>query len=157
MLRNGRPSIIIQSIAIESAPPALGRGGVPYLLVNVMQIKPIMILSAALTVAASGTAFAHAELQSSAPQKNAVLNSPPSEVAIDFSEEVNPKLSRIVVKNAAGERVDKNDGHVAADNAKHFSVDLGPLAAGEYEVSWTSVAAEDGHKLSGKFKFKVAP
>ena len=99
MLRNGRPSIIIQSIVIESAPPALGRGGVPYLLVNVMQIKPIMILSAALTLAASGTAFAHAELQSSAPQKNAVLNSPPSEVAIDFSEEVNPKLSRIRVKD----------------------------------------------------------
>jgi copper resistance protein C len=126
-----------------------------------MHIKSIVVFSAALTVAAAGAAFAHAELQSSAPQKNAVLKTAPSEVAIDFSEEVNPKLSHIIVKDAAGKRVDKNDGHVAADNAKHFSVDLGPLAVGEYEVSWTSVAAEDGHKLSGKFKFKfkfkVAP
>ncbi|HEY3148257.1 MAG TPA: copper resistance CopC family protein [Dongiaceae bacterium] len=122
-----------------------------------MHIKSIVVFSAALTVAVAGAAFAHAELQSSAPQKNAVLKTAPSEVAIDFSEEVNPKLSHIIVKDAAGKQVDKNDGHVAADNAKHFSVDLGPLAVGEYEVSWTSVAAEDGHKLSGKFKFKVAP
>lgn len=121
-----------------------------------MDIKPIAVLAAALSVAA-GAAFAHAELQSSAPQKNAVLKIAPTEVAIDFSEDVNPKLSHIVVKDASGKRVDKKDGHIAADNAKHFSVDLEPLAAGEYEVSWTSVAAEDGHKLSGKFKFKVAP
>ena len=129
----------------------------PHLLVNVMHLKSIPVLATVLCVAAAGTAFAHAELQSSAPQKNAVLKTAPSEVAIDFSEEVNPKLSHIVVKDASGKRVDKNDGHVAADNAKHFSVDLESLAAGEYEVSWTSVAAEDGHKLSGKFKFKVAP
>lgn len=122
-----------------------------------MNIKSIIALSAALTVPASGIAFAHAELQSSAPQKNAVLKMAPTEVAIDFSEEVNPKLSHIVVKDAAGKQVDKKDGHVAADNAKHFSVDLEPLAAGEFQVSWTSVAAEDGHKLSGTFKFKVAP
>jgi methionine-rich copper-binding protein CopC len=108
-------------------------------------------------MAAVGTAFAHAELQSSAPQKGAILQAAPPEVAIEFSEEVNPALSHIVVKDAAGKRVDKKDGHVAADNAKHFSVDLEPLAAGEYEVSWTSVAAEDGHKLSGKFKFTIAP
>jgi methionine-rich copper-binding protein CopC len=106
---------------------------------------------------AAGRAFAHAELETSSPQKNAVLKTPPTEIAIDFSEEVNPKLSRIVVKDAAGKRVDKDDGHVAADNAKHFSVDLDALAAGTYAVDWTSVAAEDGHKLTGAFKFTVAP
>ena len=120
-------------------------------------MKSIALLSAALVIAAVGTAFAHAELQSSVPQKDAILKTAPAEVAIEFSEEVNPTLSHIVVKDAAGRRVDKKDDHVAADNPKHFSVDLEPLAAGEYEVSWTSVAAEDGHKLSGTFKFKIAP
>jgi methionine-rich copper-binding protein CopC len=122
-----------------------------------MHMKSTALLSAALIMAADGTAFAHAELRSSAPQKDAVLKAAPAEIAIEFSEEVNPTLSHIVVKDAAGRRVDKKDGHVAADDPKHFSVDLEPLAAGEYEVSWTSVAAEDGHKLSGTFRFKVAP
>jgi len=122
-----------------------------------MHIKSVLAVSAVLTVAASGVAFAHAELKNSMPQKNAVLKAAPSEVAIDFSEEVNPKLSHIVVKDAAGKRVDKDDAHVATSNAKHFSVDLEALPAGEYEVSWTSVAAEDGHKLDGTFKFKIAP
>lgn len=122
-----------------------------------MRFKSIAVLVATMTVAAIGNAFAHAELETSTPQKNAVLETSPSEVAIEFSEEVNPKLSRIVVKDANGNRVDKDDGHVAADNAKHFSVDLNPLAAGDYMVTWTSVAAEDGHKLDGSFKFTVAP
>src|SRR5262249_24437345 len=104
-----------------------------------------------------GAAFAHAELQSSVPQKNAVLKTAPGEVAIDFSEEVNPTLSRIVVKDAAGQRVDQDAGHAAADNAKHFSVGLAPLAAGDYQVEWISAAAEEGHKPTGKFKFTVKP
>ena len=141
----------------RSASPDIGTGGAPYPLVNVMHTRSAIILSAAFSVAVAGAAFAHAELQSSAPQKNAVVKTPPTEVAIDFSEEVNPKLSHIVVKDASGKRVDRNDGHVATGNAKHFSVDLQSLSAGEYEVSWTSVSADDGHKLSGRFKFKVAP
>jgi hypothetical protein len=141
----------------QERPPAQRRGGAPSHLVNAMNIKSIAVLVTALSAAAAGSAFAHAELQSSAPQKNAVLKTAPTEVAIDFSEAVNPKLSHIVVKDASGKRVDKKDGHVADGNARHFSVDLEPLAAGEYEVSWTSVAAEDGHKLTGAFKFKVAP
>jgi methionine-rich copper-binding protein CopC len=121
-----------------------------------MRYASIASLAAALSMAA-GQAFAHAELETSSPQRNAVLKTPPVEVAIDFSEEVNPKLSLILVKDAAGKRVDKDDGHVAADNAKHFSVDLKPLAAGTYDVHWVSVAVEDGHKLMGAFKFTVAP
>ena len=122
-----------------------------------MHYKSITTLGVMLTLAGAGNAYAHAELQASVPQKNAVLKTAPSEVAIDFSEEVDPKLSRIVVKDAQGKEVDKADGHVAADNAKHFSVDLNPLKAGVYSVHWTSVAAEDGHKLSGTFKFTIAP
>jgi methionine-rich copper-binding protein CopC len=119
--------------------------------------RSITVAALALTLAAAGDAWAHAELEASTPQKNAVLKTAPTEVAIDFSEEVNPKLSRIVVKNAQGKQVDKADGHVASDNAKHFSVDLNPLQAGVYSVQWTSVSADDGHKESGTFKFTIAP
>jgi copper resistance protein C len=121
-----------------------------------MNCKSITGVAIMLVLATAGTAYAHAELQASDPQKNAVLKTAPAEVAIDFSESVDPKLSRIVVKDAHGKQVDKGDGHVASDNAKHFSVDLNPLGAGVYTVHWTSVA-EDGHKLNGTFKFTIAP
>src|SRR5262245_35995945 len=122
-----------------------------------MRYKANVALTAALMLAAAGDAYAHAELETSVPQKNAVLKTAPTEVAIDFSEAVNPKLSHIVVRDVKGKQVDKADGHVAPDNAKHFSVDLNPLEEGIYTVNWTSVAAEDGHKLSGAFKFTIAP
>jgi methionine-rich copper-binding protein CopC len=122
-----------------------------------MRYTAILPVAALLTTAASGAAFAHAELKTSVPEKGANLKTAPTEVAIDFSEEVNPKLSHIVVLDAKGQHVDKGDSHVAADDAKHMSVDLQPLAAGIYKVVWTSVAADDGHKLSGNFKFTVAP
>jgi hypothetical protein len=122
-----------------------------------MRHNAVIAVVLTLTLAAAGIAYAHAELEASVPQKNAVLKAAPTEVAIDFSEEVNPKLSRIVVKDAQGKEVDKSDGHVAPDDAKHFSVNLSPLQAGVYSVHWTSVSADDGHKESGTFKFTIAP
>lgn len=110
-----------------------------------------------MTIGASSAALAHADLKATVPEKNATLKTAPSEVAIDFSEELNPALSHIVVEDAKGKHVDKADSHVAADNPKHLSVDLTTLAAGTYKVIWTSVAADDGHKLTGSFKFTVAP
>ena len=106
---------------------------------------------------ATGSAFAHAEFQSSVPQGDATVKPAPSEVSITFSEEVNPSLSQIVVDDATGKQVDKADSHIVGSDAKQLAVGLQPLAAGTYEVLWTSVAADDGHKLTGKFKFTVAP
>ena len=113
--------------------------------------------AAAMILAATGMALAHAELKSSVPEKDATLKTAPTEVSIEFTEEINPKLSLIVVGDAKGRHVDKGDSHLVGDDAKHLSVDLNALPAGVYTVTWTSVAADDGHKLSDKFTFTVAP
>ena len=112
---------------------------------------------AVIMMAAAGNVFAHAELKSSMPEKDARLKTAPTEVSIMFDEEVNPKLSRIVVQDAKGRPVDKADSHLVGGDAKQLSVDLNQLEAGTYTVIWTSVAADDGHKLSSKFSFTVAP
>jgi copper resistance protein C len=122
-----------------------------------MRYATTIMAAALFTVAAVSNAFAHAELKSSVPEKDATVKTAPSEVAIEFDEEVNAKLSSIVVTNSAGQHVDKGDSHLVGDDAKHLSVDLNPLPAGTYQVIWTSVAADDGHKLSDSFKFTVAP
>jgi methionine-rich copper-binding protein CopC len=121
-----------------------------------MHFRFLAACSAAFALAFAANAFAHAELKSSVPEQDATVKTAPSEIALTFDEEVNPKLSLIVVEDSAGQRVDKADGHLAGD-AKHLSIDLNPLKPGVYQVLWTSVAADDGHKLNGKFSFTVAP
>ena len=76
-------------------------------------------------------------------------------IEIDFSEELNAKLSKIEVQDSMGMQMDKGDSQVAADNEKHLSVDLNALGAGTYKVLWTSVASDDGHKLTGTYSFTV--
>jgi len=122
-----------------------------------MRLKIMVPIVVGFLGLAAGKAFGHAELMASVPQKNAVLKTAPTEVAIDFSEELNATLSRIVVNDAKGQQVDKSDSHVDPSDAKHLSVDLNPVGAGTYQVTWTSVSADDGHKESGKFKFTIAP
>lgn len=121
-----------------------------------MQFRILAACGAAFALALAANAFAHAEYKSSVPQKDATVKPAPAAVVIEFDEEVNPKLSLIAVQDANGQRVDKNDSHLAGDE-KHLGVDLSALAPGVYKVLWTSVAADDGHKLTGTFNFTVAP
>jgi methionine-rich copper-binding protein CopC len=122
-----------------------------------MRYKMTAAYVALITMALVANAFAHADLKSSVPEKDAAVKTAPSEVSIVFTEEINAKLSLIIVEDATGQHVDKSDSHLVGGDAKHLSVDLNPLPAGTYQVIWTSVAADDGHKVSDKFKFTVAP
>ena len=121
-----------------------------------MRFRILAACSAAIALGFAANAFAHAEYKNSVPQKDATVKPAPATVVIEFDEEVNPKLSLIVVEDANGQKVDKSDSHLAGDE-KHLGVDLNPLAPGLYKVLWTSVAADDGHKLTGTFNFTVAP
>jgi len=121
-----------------------------------MQFRVLAACSPAFALVFAANAFAHAEYKSSVPQKDATIKPAPASIVIEFDEEVNPKLSLIAVEDANGHKVDKSDSHLAGDE-KHLSVDLGPLSPGVYKVLWTSVAADDGHKLTGTFNFTVAP
>jgi methionine-rich copper-binding protein CopC len=116
-----------------------------------------IFLAVALLDAGAAAAFAHAELESAIPAANATVKAAPKSIEIDFSEELNGKLSRIEVQNPAGVRVDKGDTHVASDDQRHLSVDLNPLSEGTYKVLWTSVASDDGHRLAGSYTFSVQP
>jgi methionine-rich copper-binding protein CopC len=116
-----------------------------------------LFLASVLTAATATAAFAHAELESSVPAANATVKEAPKTIEIDFNEELNPKLSKIEVQDSMGMQVDKGDSHVASDNEKHLSVSLGTLGAGAYKVLWTSVATDDGHKLTGTYSFTVQP
>ena len=114
------------------------------------------ILLATALLLAPATAFAHAHYRSSTPADGATVAAAPPELSVTYSEGVEPRFSSIEVRDAAGQRVDKNDPHTAPGDNKVFSVGLPALQPGAYTVTW-HVTAVDTHKTEGTFGFTVKP
>lgn len=113
-----------------------------------------LTVAAPLLFAATGPAWAHANLRSAAPAQDATLTVAPPEVSLAFSEAVEPRFSSIEVVDAAGTRVDDASAHAAGDG-EHLAVGLKRLAPGAYTVRW-QVTSVDTHKTSGSYHFTVA-
>jgi methionine-rich copper-binding protein CopC len=102
-------------------------------------------------LSAAVLAFAHAEPVKMTPAANSTVSAPPN-VTIKFSEALEPKLSSVTVKDAAGSVVSK-DQSVSADKLT-VTVATPALTPGVYTVTWISVA-DDGHRAQGNYKFTV--
>jgi hypothetical protein len=115
-------------------------------------IVPAAIFVAGLTLAAA--AFAHAHLVSAMPPANSTVRTAPNEVAINYTEGVEPMFSSVEVRDASGARVDTGTIRTAPDDNKRLLVRLKPLPAGTYTVTW-HVTSVDTHKTQGTFVFTV--
>jgi methionine-rich copper-binding protein CopC len=108
---------------------------------------------AALTLCA-GQASAHAFLKTATPAVGSTVQQSPTEVAIVFTEGVEPKFSTIAVQDAAGASVTSGAVHLVGDDT-HLAIGLKSLPAGRYKVTWHATAV-DTHKTEGDFTFTVA-
>ena len=99
-------------------------------------------------------AYAHAVPVFSNPRPNAILESPPETVSIQFSEPVALNLSRITLLTQVGQEVETGPLEANADNTI-LSVSLPPLNNGTYLVSWQVLSQVDGHTTSGTFSFGI--
>jgi methionine-rich copper-binding protein CopC len=104
-----------------------------------------------LLLTATTPASAHAELERTEPQAGGTVRGPPSEVAIWFTQKLEPAFSAIMVHNAAGRRVDAGATRVSGNVMR---VALNPIGAGTYRVSWR-VLSVDTHRTNGTFTFRV--
>jgi copper resistance protein C len=107
----------------------------------------------ALLLATAQLAFAHAHPTQQTPAPNATIEAP-HEVAIDFTEGLEPAFSTLTVIDAAGKQVNSAKSAVDANNKKHMSVAVDDLKTGTYQVEWTAVA-DDGHRTQGHYLFNV--
>jgi methionine-rich copper-binding protein CopC len=121
-------------------------------LANIVNTARRGALATALLVTAQ-MAMAHAMPKQQSPAPDATVEAP-HEVAIDFSEGLEPSFSTLIVVDAAGKQVNSAKSAVDANNKKHMSVALGDLKAGTYQVEWTAVA-DDGHRTQGHYLFNV--
>lgn len=121
-----------------------------------MRLLPGLLVTAALTLAGSGTAGAHAFLHHAVPLVGSTIPVAPASVTLDYTEALEPRFSSIQVQDAHGTRVDKGDVHVAPNDPKRLIVSLPPLGPGIYTVQWRVVSV-DTHHTEGNFTFTVRP
>ena len=116
-----------------------------------MTFRPYAMPMAALALlVAAGQASAHAHLLTSAPAAGASV-APPKELALNFSERLEPKFSGLELTTAGGAKIAV--AAVVADKAMTATVKA-PLAPGAYKVMWHAVSA-DGHRTKGDYAFTV--
>lgn len=113
------------------------------------------VFAVVLSLLVPASADAHAQLRRATPLVGSTVQTPPREIVLEFSEAIEPRFSTIVVRDAQGQRVDKNDPHTAPDNPKQLIVNLTGIKQGDYEVQWRAISV-DTHETQGSFSFSVA-
>ncbi|MBV8287346.1 MAG: copper homeostasis periplasmic binding protein CopC [Hyphomicrobiales bacterium] len=108
----------------------------------------------AIASAAAAAAHAHAHLDRASPAAGATLAVVPTEVTLHFTQQLEPKFSTIVVRDAAGKQVDKGDSHVSGEDLTVLKVSLQPLGSGSYKVEWRVISV-DTHATKGEYTFRV--
>jgi hypothetical protein len=111
-------------------------------------IRPILILTLSLT--SISMAEAHAFLDHADPKVGSTV-SPPSQVKVFMTEELEGAFSKLEVFDAKGAEVDKKDIKVSDAT---MTVSVPTLPAGTYKVKWSAVAV-DTHHTTGTFTFTV--
>jgi methionine-rich copper-binding protein CopC len=102
----------------------------------------------------ASVALAHSELRQAQPAPNSEHKSPPREVKLSFTEQLEPAYSTLRVNNAEGVQVDRHDAHVDTSDPLLLRASLGPLGRGSYTVTWRALSL-DPHMSEGHFAFQV--
>jgi methionine-rich copper-binding protein CopC len=113
-----------------------------------------LALAATCCATLTGHAWAHAFLRSAVPGVGSTVQTAPAQVAITFTEAVEPAFSTIVVTDASGSRVDS--GGVHPGGPATLAIGLKTLPPGRYTVTWHATSV-DTHKTQGTYSFTVAP
>jgi copper resistance protein C len=110
-----------------------------------------------LTVALAVPQFAqaHAMLDRASPAVGSTVATPPKEVVLWFTEQLEPAFSTIEVRGRGGMLVSAGKAQVGGDKTQ-MHVALKHLAPGTYKVTWHALSV-DTHRTQGSFSFRVGP
>ena len=112
--------------------------------------------AAALLVAGSPLAWAHAALTKSEPRDRAVLSESPPRIHLQFNERVEAKFSTVSLEDAQGNKTALPTPVASGEDAKGLDVAVpAPLADGRYSVKYR-VLSQDGHVIERAFAFTIA-
>jgi copper transport protein len=109
-------------------------------------------LAAALLPAAP--AWSHAVLLRTVPAASGTVDRPPSQVALVYSEHVEPRFAVVSVTDPAGRQQTAGPPRRSPANGDELDVPLKQIGEGWYLVFWRAISA-DGHPVRGAFTFAV--
>jgi copper resistance protein C len=107
--------------------------------------------AAFLAVVAGTAAEAHAFLDHAEPRVGSTVPTAPRELALFFTQNLEPAFSSVEVSDANGARVDLGKPSISASTMR---VGLKALPPGTYRVRW-QVLSVDTHTTEGSFTFHV--
>jgi copper transport protein len=120
-------------------------------------VKRALVLTALAALVLPGSAWAHAALLKTSPSASVTVNTPPTQVALTYSEAVEPRFAIVSVTDAAGKQQTSGPPTRSRVDPDELDVPLAPhLRQGWYLVFWR-VISEDGHPVRGAFTFAVGP
>jgi copper transport protein len=114
----------------------------------------IVATAVVATLVAPASAWAHAALLHTTPE--ASMNRPPKQVAMTYSEAVEPRFAVVSITDAAGRRVAAGPPGRSPANPDTLVTPVKPIGEGWYLVYWRVISA-DGHPVRGAFTFAVGP
>jgi len=122
-------------------------------------LKLIMLIFVSLSILVAvpsiPKSYAHAFVVYSDPAPSTSVNTPPSQIEIDFIDPIDMHYSVIKVLDSNGKPVQNNDWHFISPDHEKTVVTLPPIPDGIYTVYTKVLDAADGHTTTSAFVFAV--
>jgi copper resistance protein C len=115
-----------------------------------MERLRLVLISACVAMVIASPAAAHGDLVSTVPSEGEKLNEPTDHVIIELTETPQANAS---VQVTDGCNIDLTDEIFVTEKQLHVLLNDGQ--PGTWNVSYRIISAEDGHKTTGGFAFKV--
>ena len=114
----------------------------------------LSMLFAATAMAGASTAWAHAGLQASVPEKDAEIAAAPKEITLQFNEKLESAFSTAKLLDSTGKQVNVEKPTLDASNPSVMKLPVPALSPGRYKVEYVGVG-HDGHRRRGDYTFTV--
>jgi copper resistance protein C len=118
-------------------------------------MRQTALLALLASLVGAGAAQAHAFLDHAEPRVGSTVSSPPSQLSLWFTQNIEHAFTSVEVLNAAGARVSAGKARIDTANSL-MQVGLKPLPPGTYTVRWRALSV-DTHTTEGSFTFQVGP
>jgi methionine-rich copper-binding protein CopC len=115
-------------------------------------MRKFYVIAALIYIALGVTAAqAHAHLDHANPPVDGTVANAPQEVALFYTQNLEPAFSTVEVTDSRGGRVDEGKAQV---NGNIMRIGLKPIGPGSYKVHWHAISV-DTHSTEGTFTFRV--
>lgn len=111
-------------------------------------------LFAGMALAGNTSAWAHAGLQTSIPEKDAEIATAPKEIMLQFNEKLESAFSTAKLVDSTGKQVNVEKPTLDPSNPSVMKLPVPALSPGKYKVEYVGVG-HDGHRRKGDYSFTV--